>query len=177
MKVSDILIVIFVLYTLCFLWSVSATTVCEHGCDFSSIQRAINEAKDGDTIEVHSGIYFEHVYISKSVVLLGVDTGGGMPVIDAEGIGSTITVSADNVTLRGFMVANSGGCGCGNAGIKVVSNNNTITDNIAVGNKYGIYCSGDRNTFLHNDVHDNDISAYDEGEENVWDAEPVGRKD
>ncbi|MBC7079094.1 MAG: hypothetical protein H5T42_01230 [Methanothrix sp.] len=147
-----------------------AVTVCGEGCDFSSVQEAINAASAGDTIEVHSGIYFEHVYVSKSLTLVGVDTGGGMPVIDAEGIGSAITISADNVTLRGFRVTNSGSCGCGNAGIKVLSDNNTIADNVAQGNKYGIHCTGSRNSFMRNDIHDNDISMYDEGKDNVWDV-------
>lgn len=147
-----------------------AVTVCGDGCDFSSVQDAINAASAGDTIEVHSGIYFEHVYVSKSLTLIGVDTGGGMPVIDAEGIGSAITISSDNVTLRGFKVTNSGKCGCGNAGINVLSNNNTITDNVAQGNKYGIHCTGSGNTFMRNDIQDNDISMYDEGKDNVWDV-------
>lgn len=147
-----------------------AVTVCGEGCDFSSVQEAINAANAGETIEVHSGIYFEHVYVSKSLTLVGVDTGGGMPVIDAEGIGSAITISADNVTLRGFGVTNSGRCGCGNAGIKVLSDNNTIADNVAHGNKYGIHCTGSRNSFMRNDIHDNDISMYDEGRDNVWDV-------
>ncbi|MCX8207533.1 MAG: hypothetical protein N3G75_06840 [Methanothrix sp.] len=148
----------------------AAVTVCGEGCDFPSVQEAINAADAGDTIEVHSGIYFEHVYVSKSLTLIGVDTGGGMPVIDAEGIGSAITISADNVTLRGFKVTNSGKCGCGNAGINVLSNNNTITDNVAQGNKYGIHCTGNGNTFMRNDIHDNEISMQDVGENNVWDA-------
>ncbi|MDI9616939.1 MAG: NosD domain-containing protein [Methanothrix sp.] len=148
----------------------TAVTVCGEGCDFSSVQEAINAAHAGDTIEVHSGIYFEHVYISKSLTLIGLDTGGGMPVIDAEGIGSAITISADNVTLSGFKVTNSGKCGCGNAGINVLSNNNTITDNVAQGNKYGIHCTGSRNTFMRNNIKDNEISMQDDGKDNVWDA-------
>ena len=40
--------------------------------DFVSIQAAINAAKDGDTIEVYSGIYHENLVVNKRVSLIGI---------------------------------------------------------------------------------------------------------
>lgn len=151
---------------------IAALTVCQSGCDFTSIQAAIDAAKDGDTIEVQSGTYLEHVDIRKSLNLLGVSNGTGMPLVNASGYGSAITVSADNVTLSGFNTTNSGHCGCGNAGISVLSSNNTITNNVAIGNKYGIRCTGDYNLFTLNDADGNDIDVYDGGMNNTWDEGP-----
>jgi tetratricopeptide (TPR) repeat protein len=54
-------------------------TVCPDGCDYASIQAAIDAANTGDIIEVYSGLYDEQIAIDKNVTLRGIDTGGGMP--------------------------------------------------------------------------------------------------
>jgi parallel beta-helix repeat protein len=143
--------------------------VGHNGEDYSQIQQAIDNASTGDVIEVHSGTYQENVYVSKALVINGTDTGNGLPVVDAGGSGSAITLMANNTTLTGFKLTNSGHCGCGNAGISVKSGNNTIAGNMIYGNKYGIYVS-DRNinnTFISNKLVGNNITSYDTGS-NYW---------
>ena len=150
--------------------SVPAATivVCPSGCNYSIIQQAIDSSHAGDTILVHSGTYYENVYVSKGITLRGVDTGKGMPVVNAGGSGSVITLYADNITLDGFNVTKSGTCGCGNAGIKIMSNNNTIFGNTAHENKYGIYCANHNGNRIYlNRLVNNNISAYDGGN-NKW---------
>lgn len=58
-------------------------SVCQVGCNFSSIQTAIDASDPGDIIEVQSGIYHETLNITEQIILRGVDTGKGRPVIDA----------------------------------------------------------------------------------------------
>jgi parallel beta-helix repeat protein len=150
--------------------SVTAATivVCPSGCNYSTIQKAIDSSHTGDTVLVHSGTYYENVYVSRAITLRGVDTGKGMPVVNAGGSGSAITLYADNITLEGFNVTKSGTCGCGNAGIKIMSNNSTIFDNTAYRNKYGIYCGNHiGNRIYLNNLVENNISAYDMGT-NQW---------
>jgi parallel beta-helix repeat protein len=150
--------------------SVLAATivVCPSGCNYSIIQQAIDSSHAGDTILVQSGTYHENVYVSKGITLRGVDTGRGKPVVNAGGSGSVITLYADNVTLEGFNATGSGSCGCGNAGIKIMSNNSTIIGNTAYENKYGIYCGNHMgNNIYRNDLVKNNISAYDGGS-NKW---------
>ena len=101
------------------------------GADFTSIQAAVDAASAGDTIEVWSGTYVENVYVNKQLTLRGIDTGAGMPVVDAGGSGSVISLSADGITLSGFMVtgkSRTSGTGIGLHGNYCNISNNNISD-------------------------------------------------
>lgn len=161
---------IYILAAILLVGSASASTIvaCPSGCNYSTIQQAIDSSHAGDTILVQSGTYNENVYVSRALTLRGVDTGKGMPVVNAGGSGSVITLYADNITLEGFNVTGSGSCGCGNAGIRIMSNNSTIFGNTAYENKYGIYCANHiGNRIYQNNLVKNNISAYDGGS-NKW---------
>lgn len=85
--------------------SATTHTVCLSGCDNTSIQAAIDDVNtlDGDTIEVHSGTYYETVNVNKPLILRGVDIGGGKPIVNATGYGNAIVLSADGITIDGFV--------------------------------------------------------------------------
>src|SRR5664279_2088254 len=104
-------------------------TVGPTDANYSVIQQAADNASTGDLIEVQSGTYHENVYLFHTVTLQGVNTGKGLPVVDAGGSASAITVISNGTTVSGFNLTNSGHCGCGNAGVLVESNNNTIKNN------------------------------------------------
>ncbi|HWQ19134.1 MAG TPA: NosD domain-containing protein [Methanotrichaceae archaeon] len=94
-----------------------------------SIQSAISSAMPGDTIQVQSGIYKGPVAVAKRLHLVGNDTGGGRPVVDAGGTGSTIALMANGCSLEGFEARNSGRSEL-DAGIKVSAGNITAKSNI-----------------------------------------------
>ena len=134
-------------------------TVCSNGCNHTSIQAAINVACPSDTVEVHSGIYYENVDVNKQLILRGVDTGSGKPVVDAGGSGSAVTLSADGITLDRFVANNSEGWLT--AGIKVTSSNNTITCIDVTNSADGIYLQySNNNTITCNNVSNNWDGIY-----------------
>jgi len=108
-------------------------TVCPDGCSYSSIQTGINASNDGDIIQVQYGTYYENVNVTKQLTLQGI----GMPVVDAGGNGSAITLAANGIRLEGFTAIEAGNYP--EAGIKVTSTNNTLNGNNASNNTYGIY--------------------------------------
>jgi parallel beta-helix repeat protein len=144
------------LFILCLVGTASATTwsIDDNGgdADFTGIQDAINKATDGDTIIVHSGVYYENVVVDKSVTLKGI----GHPVVDAGGWGNAIRLTADGITLVGFNATNSGRFQS-DGGIKVTSNNNTIKGNNASSNGVGIDLSfsSNNNRITGNNVSNN----------------------
>ena len=124
-RYGSILIVSVTILVLCFAGTASATnwSVDDNGvADCTSIQEAINNAKDGDTILVHSGVYYENVVVDKLVTLMGI----GQPVVDAGEKGDAIRLTADGITLAGF---NATTYGWGTTVIKVTSNNNSLLNN------------------------------------------------
>jgi len=119
--------------------SITATTyIVSEKTDDNSVQSAINRAKEGDRIIVKSGTYSERLNITKKLIIKGVDTGNGLPVVNANEKMSAITLFVDGIWLEGFFVANSGNSQ-EDAGIKVLSNSNLIRGNILNNNSYGIY--------------------------------------
>jgi parallel beta-helix repeat protein len=152
-------------------------TVGPANADYAKIQQAVDNATTGDVIEVHSGTYHENVYVFKPVALLGVDTGEGMPLVNADGAGSVITLASNGTTIKGFNVTDSGHCGCGNSGILVDSSDNSVIGNKIYRNKYGIYVKPGmvNNTFLSNDLLENNITSFDNGG-NHWDADASAKK-
>lgn len=76
--------------------------VCPSGCDFDSIQKAIDSANGMLNIQVNSGVYSDPLVIDKPVWLYGQDTGSGQPVIDIPLKDRAVQITAPNVILKGF---------------------------------------------------------------------------
>ncbi len=139
--------------------------------NFTRIQEAINDASDGDTILVHSGVYNENVVVDKLVTLKGI----GYPVVDAGGEGNAITLCVDLITVEGFNVTNSGSSWW-DAGIEVISSNNTISGNNAGSNSDGIVLRwfGNNHLYLNNFINDTDnvysYNVFYYESTNIWNS-------
>lgn len=140
---------ILILFLISALAEGATVTVCPSGCDYSSVKAAIFAASPGDVVEVQSGRYYDHLKIDKQIELLGADTGKGMPILDATGSGSPITVSAEGVVVERLRLLN---CGPDSAGILVLSDGCVIRDNDASNNYVGIHMVGCRNCTVQGNV-------------------------
>lgn len=129
------------------------------GMDYTSIQAAINAASAGDEIRVDSGTYYENVNVNKQLILKGIDTGAGKPVVDAYGFNNAITLGVKNITLEGFEATNATDKqNCCNAGIYLLNiNETTIKNNVVRNNKDGIRLWGvsNNNTLVNNTIINN----------------------
>ena len=148
--------------------------------NYTTIQSAIDDASDGDTVFVYSGIYYENVIISNSITLIGENREN--TVIDGYKdtdpfYRAAIIINSDGVVIRDFTITNEDGRAAvymrtffGDAiisnniisdawnGIKMyVSKNNNISGNLFFDNWIGIVIETSEdnvvsdNTFVSND--------------------------
>ncbi len=129
--------------------SVSASTIYVPK-DYPHIQWAIDNATEGDTIMVKSGIYRGSIELDKQLRLISWDT-DGRAVLKGDNIGDVVIISADGVVIKGFKINHSNEQE--GAGIRVLSDTNTITDNVVADNTYGIYLESSS----HNKITENSI--------------------
>ncbi len=127
-------------------------TVAPSGAEFFSVQDAVDWASSGDTIFVQSGTYPGTLVLNKKIILMGVDRGGGLPVIDAAQRGDGIDIRVDGCTVQGFTIRN----GSSFTGIRVASSDNFLNQNTIRGFGQGIYLiSSQQSTIRENTVLEN----------------------
>lgn len=133
------------------------TVDADRGADFTSIQEAVDSAKEGDTILVMPGKYVENVHIGKPLSII---SGAGAPeetvVEAADRRDHVFHIRADNVNVNGFTLQGAKYEDDLLAGIYLDNvQESTIQGNILSGNYYGIYLKKSRENLLSRNV------AYD----------------
>jgi len=135
--------------------------------NYTSIQDAINDASDGDTVFVYNGTYCENVIVNKSINLIGENK--ETTIIDGEGVGYyIINISSSNVMISEFTVLNTGGqsqfASAVLIGFKIHVINVIITDCIFTNNNRGILFKKISNLIIENchfhDNADNSVRGY-----------------
>jgi parallel beta-helix repeat protein len=117
--------------------------------NYTTIQDAIDEANDGDTVYVFNETYYENIELYKRLSLIGEDKNN--TIIDGKQKGCTINLSSENTVIENFTVI-GGGFDTDDfknffrAGIRITGSNNIICNNIFRKNCLGI--SGVRVTNL-----------------------------
>ncbi len=139
--------------------SVRGTTITvddDGPADHSKIQDAIDAASEGDTVFVHSGVFYEYIIINKTINLVGEDRDN--TIIDGGWQVDVVLITADWVNMTGFTVINSGTIEFPPhypAGIKLwnAQNCSIISNNVSY-NSGGIYLYFSSN----NRIEDNYVS-------------------
>ncbi len=102
----------------------------------ATLQERIDQAPPHSSIHVEAGVYAGPITISKSVELVG-EPGAG---IRGNGKGRVVTISGDQVTLRGFHISGSGvNLSNDDAAVYVTGNNATVEDNQIDDSLHGVY--------------------------------------
>jgi nitrous oxidase accessory protein len=121
---------------------------------YTTIEAALEAATENDTIEVHSGVYSGPLTVEKSVTLIGID----MPVIDGGGEGTVVIITADDVTMRGFTIRNSGQNNSHeDSGLVIQADRVTVEDNLLEDVLFGIYFADAADGIARNNI----VRGYD----------------
>jgi hypothetical protein len=86
-------------------------TVCASGCQYTTIQEAINHASNGATIQIGAGTYggFEAGRVQPSVRLEG--AGAGKTIISGGGAGTVVRIVGGPVSISGVTITDGDGAG------------------------------------------------------------------
>lgn len=118
---------------------------------YAGITAAVAAARNGDTVLVGPGHYFEkNLIINKCIVLKGIDR----PVLDGENKYENISIRADGVTVDGFLLQHTGVSSIVDfAAIKIYNSRNvTIINNIINNAFFGIYSQYGVHCLIKNNV-------------------------
>ena len=129
-------------------------TVDDDGpADFNTIQAAIDDANDGDTVSVATGTYNESIVMKDGVPVHG--AGADVTTIDGGGAGHVVTFSFVSATISGFTITGSSPTDH-YAGIHVYASHVNVEDNTIVANQKAIRVLGNSNALINaNMVIDN----------------------
>lgn len=123
------------------------------GADYTSIQAAIDNASDGDTVFVYSGMYYEIVHVVKEIDLIGEDK--NTTIIDAQWQDTPVRIWSSNVTVEGFTVQN-GIVDWYSSGINIYGAHVQVTDCIMKNNDCGFRVTNTDDVLIENcTIHDN----------------------
>ena len=116
-----------------------------------TLAAAIADASSGDVLRLSDGAYTGPITIDRPLTLLGTPRA----VIDGQGQGTVVTITADDVTLRGLTVTGSGSANQDlDAGIKIVkgADRALIDANRLTGNMHGIDVHGGHDAVVRGNV-------------------------
>ncbi len=146
-------LVLLVLTMVCFLVGSGSVLAQDDGdvirITAEELATAVAAAQPGDTIEVTGGTYTGSLEIDKPLTLIGVD----WPVLDGENEGTVLEITAPGVTLRGFVIKNSGdSLDQENSGLAIEAADTLIENNRFEDTLFGVYLRHAHNSTIRNNI-------------------------
>ncbi|MEZ4869971.1 MAG: nitrous oxide reductase family maturation protein NosD [Caldilineaceae bacterium] len=130
------------------MWVGGAVPISAEASNFD-LAAALAAAAPGSVITVPAGVYIGPFQLDKPVTLEGVD----WPVLDGGGVGDVVTITAPDVTLRGFVIRNSGASlDREHAGITGLAPHATIENNRLEDVLFGIYLKNAPESVVRNNL-------------------------
>ena len=130
--------------------------------DYTSIQRAIENASNGDTIDVNNGNYFEKIEIDKKITINGINN----PKITWSNEDHAVKITENEVTFSGFQIV-----GKNDKKIKIDSDYNLIKNCHISNSNYGIFIFSANNNTIRENIIENTtncgINLFSSDENNI----------
>ncbi len=134
---------------------------------YSTIQKAIENSSNGDSIFIYDGVYNENLIINKSINITGESNDKTIInyIKDQEQEIIIITILADSCILNNININNSNGTD-NVLGIVIKSSNNTIINTSITNTEKGIYIDSDynvnsrNNSIIMNNISNNNYGLY-----------------
>lgn len=140
-----------ILFSFLLLNCFSRTIIVGPGQPFTNLKKAIEAAKDLDSIILLKSIYKEgSITLTKSLTLIGNDN----PVLDGEKKYEILLVSGRNIVIKGITFSNSGYSALNDfASIKLVDCDNVQVENNNIHNAYfAVHISNSKNVVIRNNI-------------------------
>jgi len=131
--------------------------------DYQTLNEAIKDSQNGDTIIIESGLYTESVIIDKSINLIAAN--GSNVIIENRLVEVVLLIEANNYSIINIELLNTNPNSESRVGIKVTSNDNNIENCRCSGfsnEGYGIEISlsASNNTLRENECNDNTYGIF-----------------
>jgi nitrous oxidase accessory protein len=143
--------------------SIAKTLTVSQSGALNSISKAVELSNDGDTIQVETGLYREHIVLDRSIELIGISK----PIVDGGGEGTVLLIKAPGCTVKGFRIRGSGeSLTVEDAGILLDSAPDSIIENNLLEDVlFGIYLKNSpRGLIEHNAIKGKDLPLPDRGD-------------
>ena len=138
-----------------------------HG-DYTTIQTAINNAHQGDTILIYEGTYHESIIIDKSLTIQGENKHS--TILHGSGSKDVVYITEEQVSLSNLTILNSGPSGR-DAGIETIADHTYITNTIIHNTTIGIFPFQSNHHHIANNIiiknKDYGIHLYESGNNSI----------
>jgi parallel beta-helix repeat protein len=133
--------------------------------DYHTINKAILKSTPGDTVFVKAGIYYENLFVNKTLTIQGENSKNTILIGTGNinrGERAVVTITANHVKIIGFTIKSQNYSSFSNyaTGVSVEADNCVITENNISNTFYGIFCSVQSSTIISKN---NIISNFKDG--------------